>query len=68
MKREEMEAEIKRLQAELDKGNTTLLRISGKPVKIVYQKEIGRGRYKGAQRRRFGEQQEKIPVIVVKNA
>jgi hypothetical protein len=67
---EELKAEIARLQAELNQTPPDLLRISGKPAKIVYTKQIGRGRYQlnKPALRRVSEQQEPIPVIVVSEA
>lgn len=63
----ELEQEIERLKAELNQSVPALMCISGKAVKIMGGWFIGRGRYKGGGRmRRKADQQEPVPVVLVK--
>lgn len=64
---QELETELAALRAELNQTAPPLIRVDGKPARIVYTKEIGRGKYKlgVASLRPVAERQEKIPVIVV---
>lgn len=61
--------EIEKLQDELDKASTSLIRVDGKPVKYVLKTQIGRGRFKQPGKYYpVKEQQESVPVILVKDA